>query len=73
MKLHYPQAQFDIQSFTMSVANEGNLNDVWMVNLVRHPFIVRRPSHTGPTLCPYLITNARYDQKRQQDVIGSTI
>ena len=48
MKLHYPPAQFDIQSFTMSVANEGNLNDVWMVNLVRHPFIVRRPSHTGP-------------------------
>jgi len=48
MKLHYPPAQFDIQSFTMSVANEGNLNDVWMVNLVRYPFIVRRPSHTGP-------------------------
>jgi hypothetical protein len=31
MKLHYPLAQLDIQSFTMSGANEGNLNDVWMV------------------------------------------
>jgi hypothetical protein len=48
MKLHYPLAQLDIQSFTMSGANEGNLNDVWMVNLVHHPLIVRRPRHTTP-------------------------
>jgi hypothetical protein len=44
MKLHYSPAQFDIQS----VANDGNLNDVRMVNLVRHRFIVRRPRYMTP-------------------------
>jgi hypothetical protein len=41
MELHYSLAQFDIQS----VANDGNLNDVRMVNLVRQRFVVWRPRH----------------------------
>jgi hypothetical protein len=36
MKLHYSATQFDIQS----IANDGNLNDVRMINLVRHRFVV---------------------------------
>jgi hypothetical protein len=44
MKLHYSPSQFDIQS----VANNGQLNDIWICNLVRHRSIFRRPRHISP-------------------------
>jgi hypothetical protein len=44
MKLHDPAAQIDIQSVLIN----GDLNDVRMVNLVRHRFIIRRPRHVTP-------------------------
>jgi hypothetical protein len=41
MKLHYSSAQFNIQS----IANHGDFDDVRMLNLVRHRFVVRTRLH----------------------------
>jgi hypothetical protein len=37
MKLHYSARQYDIQP----IATDGNLNDVGMINLVRHHLVVK--------------------------------
>jgi hypothetical protein len=48
MKLHYPPAQLDIQP----VSRDGDLNDVRMIKLVRHRFILTHVPPQEAIGCP---------------------
>jgi len=64
MKLHYPLAQFDVQS----VSSNGKLDDVRMFNLVRCRFSA---AHISPSAAQSWLSE-KYSQPRSREVIAVT-